>query len=101
MVLLFTPFSGCGHASSQIAAMTLSRSPSMVSFLSSEHPMPPGPQHAERPPPPRPPLAEVLSRCLPKAAGCPVLSITHTCCGCVHLFRRYEGQGVEAPLEFG
>jgi hypothetical protein len=50
--------------------------------------------------PPGRPLAEVLSHCLPKAAGRPRLFFTYIICGCAHLVRRYEGQGVKAPLEF-
>src|SRR5215218_539615 len=46
MVVLFTSLSGCGHSSSQIAAMTLSRSPSMASLLSSKHPTPQAPPYA-------------------------------------------------------
>ena len=50
--------------------------------------------------PPGRPLAEVISHCLPKAAGRPRLFFTYIICGCAHLVRGYEGQGVKAPLEF-
>src|SRR5215217_1701690 len=82
----------------------------------SEHPTPPAPSSCpalssvspELPTPPGRPLAKILSYGLPKAAGWPFLSPTcslfrcahHLRCRCAHLFWRYEGQGVKAPLEF-